>query len=80
MTTHTMGEAPTKNAPKFTVSEAARAFRQARGGAAKVERIEGEKKVIRRDSTGRFVIVGKGKSAGSKKKTARTRARARMKR
>jgi hypothetical protein len=72
-----MGEAPTRATPKFTVSEAARAFRQARGDAAKVERIEDEKKYLRRDRSGRYVIVRKGKSGGAKPGPAKTRARPR---
>jgi len=79
MTTHTTGEAPATATPKFTVSQAARAFRQARGDAAKVELIEDEKKYLRRDRSGRFVIVRKGKAVGAKRKTAKIRARARNK-
>jgi hypothetical protein len=73
MTTRSTGEAPTDKKAKFTVSDAARAFRQARGDAEKVERIEGEKRYIRRDETGRFVIVGKGKF---KRKVGKPRASA----
>lgn len=62
MTGRTIDHAPAKTKAKFTVSEAARAFRIARGNARKVERIEGEKRYVRRDETGRFVIV-KGNSA-----------------
>jgi hypothetical protein len=73
MKTHTTGEAPTRNKPKFTVDEAARAFRLARGSAAKVELIEGEKQLLRRDESGRFVIVRKGKAAAFKRKRANGR-------
>jgi hypothetical protein len=76
MTSHSPGKTPTEKKAKFTVSDAARAFRQARGDAEKVERIEGEKRYIRRDETGRFVIVGKGKSSPAKRKAGKTRASA----
>jgi hypothetical protein len=69
MATRTMGEAPrNKKAKKakFTVSEAARAFRKARGNAVKIERIEDEKHFLRRDETGRFVVVKNGKPSASK--------------
>jgi hypothetical protein len=43
----------------FTVTQAAKAFRQARNGATKVELVEGEKQYVRRDPSGRFVLVAK---------------------
>ncbi|HEX8673833.1 MAG TPA: hypothetical protein VF710_18190 [Longimicrobium sp.] len=76
MTTHTVGEAPTRNKPKFTVAEAARAFRLARGDAAKVELIEGEKQYLRRDESGRFVLARKGKTAASGRKSPKNGRRA----
>jgi len=76
MKTHAMGEAPPRNKPKFTVAEAARAFRLARGNAAKVELIEREKQYLRRDDSGRFVIVRKGKAAAPKRKTTKNGTRA----
>jgi len=76
MKTHIMGDAPTRNKPRFTVAEAARAFRLARGNAKKVELIEGEKQYLRRDDSGRFVIVRKGKVAASNRRAAKSRARA----
>jgi hypothetical protein len=76
MKTHTMGEAPTRNKPKFTVAEAARAFRLARGNAAKVELIEGEKQFLRRDESGRFVLVRTAKPAVSRRKIAKNGTRA----
>lgn len=74
MTTRTMGNAPGRSKAKFTVSDAARAFRKARGNAEKIERIEGEKRYVRRDETGRFVIVRPGKPSISKGKTPDTHA------
>lgn len=76
MATRPTGEAPTDKQAKFTVSDAARAFREARGNAEKVERIEGEKRYIRRDESGRFVIVGRGKSSTTKRKAGKARASA----
>jgi hypothetical protein len=76
MKTYTMGEALTKHKPKFTVDEAARAFRLARGNAEKVELIDGEKQCLRRDDSGRFVIVRKGKAAASGRRTAKNGTRA----
>lgn len=75
MKTHTMGEAPTNKKAKFTVNDAARAFRQARGNAKKVELIEGEKEYVRRDESGRFVLVRKEEAGKSKRKPAQTDAR-----
>ncbi len=73
MNTRAMGDAPTNKKAKFTVSEAARAFRKARGNAEKIERIEGEKHYVRRDETGRFVIVQEDESSVSGERAAHTR-------
>jgi hypothetical protein len=71
MATRVVGEAPTKKKARFTVSDAARAFRQARGTAEKIERIEGEKRFVRRDETGRFVLVNSDEPSASRRKAAR---------
>ncbi|HEX8208592.1 MAG TPA: hypothetical protein VF584_00300 [Longimicrobium sp.] len=76
MKTHTMGEAPTRSKPKFTIAGVARVFRMARGNAAKVELIEGEEQYLWRDESGRFVIVRKGKTAASRRKPPKNRTRA----
>jgi hypothetical protein len=76
MKTHTMDKAPTKKKAKFTVDDAARAFRLARGNAKKVELIEGEKEYVRRDDSGRFVLVRKGEAPKSKRNPPPTDARA----
>lgn len=43
----------------FTVTQAAKAFRKARNGGAKVELVESDTRHVRRDHSGRFVLVEK---------------------
>lgn len=74
MATRVMGEAPAKKKARFTVSDAARAFRQARGNAEKIERIEGEKRFVRRDETGRFVLVDTDEPSAPRRKAAKSSA------
>jgi hypothetical protein len=68
-------ELPASSATKFTVSDAARAFRTARGGAAKVTLIEGvEDSSLRASGEGGFVFVhpSPGKDVASGKARRRT--------
>jgi|GEM_PF-5938327 len=44
---------------RFTVAQAAKAFRKARNGATKVELVDGDKHYVRRDRSGRLVLVEK---------------------
>ena len=56
MTTCEMTESQPRKTAKFTVTQAARAFRKARAGAAKVELVDRTDRQVRRDATGRFVL------------------------
>jgi len=53
----TTASAPGHQKASFTVTQAAKAFRKARDGAAKVELVGNDKLRIRRDESGRFVLV-----------------------
>lgn len=50
----------TTKKPRFTVAEAAAAFRLARGDNKKIERIKDEKRRLRRDKHGYLVLVKPG--------------------
>jgi hypothetical protein len=71
MTTCEISDSLPRKTAKFTVTQAARAFRKARAGAAKVELVDLADREVRRDETGRFVLSrplknGSGPSANAK--------------
>jgi len=57
MASNKNGASPTGQKASFTVSQAAKAFRKARNGGVKVELVESDGRFVRRDRSGRFVLV-----------------------
>ena len=65
MTTCEISDSLPRKTAKFTVTQAARAFRKARAGAAKVELVDLADREVRRDATGRFVLSRLPKNGSS---------------
>ena len=72
MSTHTNGNGSGRKKPRFTVAQAARAFREARGDTPKVELTDEQDRPIRWDNDlGRFVLCDATETPETRRKNGR---------